>query len=291
MQGIIYNNGRYEFRAHAHVSMDDRGYHFADGIYEAIAVRDGVLLDGELHFDRLERSLKELDIAAPMSRAAIKQIIKELLRRNMRLDGVIYMQITRGVCQRNHLYPDGMKPVMTMMITNAKFRSEVEVENGIKIVTVPDDRWARCDIKSIALLPNMLARNVAQRQGAKEAWQIRDGVITEGSLSNAYIVDESGVVRTHPADKKILGGVRRHMVLKLARENGIEVREEAFTMEDVKNAKEAFLSSCSNYITPIVQVDDLIVGGGNGTVGEVTQKLMALFDAHIDAMIKRGWVS
>lgn len=279
MSRIAYVDGAFVPAAHAMVSMEDRGYQFADGVYEAIAVVNGVCVDGEGHLDRLERSTAELGIAMPRSREALKIIFRELLRQNRQDHAILYLQVTRGAGRRNHIFKEGMRPILTISVLPPKFRTETERERGVKVITQPDIRWSRCDIKTIALLPNMLARVAGHRAGAKESWLTRDGVVTEGSMSNAYIVDANGAIRTHPANEKILGGVRRKVVLQLAREMQMKVIEEPFTMQDVKHAKEAFLSSCSTFVTPIVQVDDMTIG--NGEPGPVTKRLMEAFDEHM----------
>lgn len=279
MSRIAYVNGAFVPAGQAVVSMEDRGYQFADGIYEAIAVIDGVFIDGEMHLDRLERSLGELGIGMPRSREAMKLIFREMLRRNRQESGVLYLQVTRGAARRNHIYSDSMKPVLTISLLPAKFRTQKEKDFGAKVITQPDIRWGRCDIKSIALLPNMLARVASYKAGAKESWLVRGDVVTEGSMSNAYIVDASGAIRTHPANQSILGGVRRRVTLRLAREMQIKVIEEPFTLADVRNAKEAFMTSCSSFVTPITQVDGMTIG--DGTPGPVTQRLMEAFDDYL----------
>lgn len=283
MSRIVYVDGRYVPASQAVVAMEDRGYQFADGIYEAIASMHGALIDIEAHLDRLERSLAQLEIPVTFTRASLIMKMRELMRRNHRDHGVIYLQITRGVAPRNHIYSDSIKPVLTMALMPPKFRSAKESDEGVRVTTAPDIRWSRCDIKAIALLPNMLARMQSYRAGAKETWQIRDGVITEGALSNAYIIDAEGVIRTHPATHAILGGVRRQALLQIARDNGFQVREEAFTLDDIKHAREAFISSCSSFVTPVVQVDDQVIG--NGAVGLQTAKLIELFDAYVEAQV------
>ncbi len=276
MTRIAYVSGRYVPVAQAAVAMEDRGYQFADGVYEAMAAMGGVLIDGAWHFERLERSLRELDIARPMSEAALRQVIGELMRRNRRCDTVIYIQVTRGVARRAHVYPDAIKPVLSLSLLPTRLRTAQERAEGVRVITRPDLRWARCDIKTIALLPNVMARMESHRAGAKETWQVRDGVVTEGTLANAYLVDAAGVVHTHPADTHILGGVRRRRTLQLARELGIPVREHGFTLADIAQAREAFQSSCSAFITPVVAVDDQPVG--DGAPGPVTGRLMEAFD-------------
>lgn len=278
MSRVVYVDGQYVSNRHAWVAMEDRGYQFADGIYEVVTMYDGALIDQAPHLDRLERSLRELDIPMPMSRRALELVIEELIRRNSRRNALVYMQVTRGVAQRGHVFNQGIRPVLTMAVMPAKFPSIEARKKGVKVTTAQDLRWERCDIKSVALLPNIMVRNEAERQGAKEAWQIRDGCISEGSSSNAYIVDKDGVIRTHPLTHAILGGVTRATVLKLARNAGIEVVEDPFTLNDVREASEAFLTGATTFVTPVVQVGDIQV---SNEAGPVTQKLMALYDAYI----------
>lgn len=283
MSRIYQVAGQFVPAQHAMVAMEDRGYQFADGIYEVISLYDGILIDEEPHLNRLERSLREMEIPMPMSRAALKVRIRELVRRNRKRFGLIYMQVTRGVATRGHVYGGHMKPVLTMAFMPAKFATQAEKENGVGVILTPDLRWARCDIKSIALLPNVISRMKAQHAKAKEAWQVNaKGLVTEGSLSNAYIVNDAGEVITHPAGPEILGGVRREMLLKLAKENGgITICERAFTPQEAKAATEAFITSASTFVLPVTAIDGAPVG--NGKPGPVTQRLMALYDAHLHA--------
>ena len=283
MSRIYQVNGQFVPARHAQVAMEDRGYQFADGIYEVIALYDGLLIDRERHLNRLERSLAQLDIPMPMSRGALNIRIHELIRRNHRRNGLIYLQVTRGVATRGHVYSAALEPVLTMAMMPARYATQAEREQGVAAITTTDERWARCDIKSIALLPNVLARMKAQEAKAKEAWLVNhQGVVTEGSLSNAYIVDAAGHVITHPADRSILGGVRREVLLQLAHENGgITVQERPFTPDEAAHAAEAFMTSASTFVLPITTLNGKPVG--NGKPGAVTQRLMALYDAHVSA--------
>lgn len=279
MSRISYVNGRYLAHHESMVHVEDRGYQFADGIYEYIAFYNGIPLDIELHLDRLERSLFELDIHMPMSRGAMLIVMRELLLRNKKADGGIYMQITRGVAARDHGFPRGVRPALVMTVCGPKFAKAEFIENGVRVITQEDIRWGRRDIKSISLLANILAKQEAVRAQAREAWLLEGEVVTEGAASNAYIVDKDGVLVTHPATEKILGGITRDVVLHLAREAGIAVREEAFTISDVRGAAEAFLTSTSANVLPVVMVDDMRIGSGK--VGAVTKQLQALYGEHI----------
>lgn len=281
MPHISYVNGAYTLHADAAIHIEDRGYQFADGIYEVIAIKNGVLIDGEPHFERLERSLRELAIAEPVSRAALKIIIKELLRRNRSKDNSVYIQISRGVARRDHPFPKDITPSLVITLLGAKPPSPVAREKGIHVITQRDIRWARRDIKSISLLPNILAKQAAVEAGVKETWLVNDaGCVTEGSSTNSYIVTAQGVVVTHPANENILGGITRQTLLRLAHANGIKVEERPYTVEEAKSAAEAFLTSSTQGVIPIVQIDSTVIG--NGHPREVTRKLMKLYDTYIE---------
>ncbi len=278
MSRITYVNGRFVPQAHAFVAMEDRGYQFADGIYEVIALYDGRLLDGEGHLARLERSLAELNIAMPMSLRALECLIAELIRRNRRRNGLVYMQVTRGVALRNHISKPA-HPVLTLSLNPAKYPDDALREKGASVITAPDERWARCDVKSIALLPNVLARMASAEAGTREAWQVNaDGFITEGSLSNAYIV-KNGAIITHPLGHAILGGITREVVLGMARAQGIAVDERPFTPAEAANADEAFLTSASSFVLPVTMLNGAPIA--DGKVGRITRTLMQAYDAHI----------
>lgn len=280
MARISYVNGRYVHHCEAMVHIEDRGYQFSDGIYEYIAFYNRALLDGELHFKRLERSLKELQIALPMSIAAMRLIVRELIARNGREDGGLYIQVTRGVARRDHPFPKHVKPALVMTICAAKLPKETEVQNGVKVITSADLRWARRDVKSISLLANILAKQEAAKKQVREAWLIGDGdMVIEGAASNVYIVNGQGTLITHHLDEHILGGVTRDVVLKLARGANIPVEERPFHSLEMRQAAEAFLTSTSANVLPVVKVDDKPVG--NGRVGKVTKQLQALYSDHI----------
>lgn len=280
MSRIYMANGHFIPAKDARVAMEDRGYQFADGIYEVVSLYDGVLIDETPHLNRLERSLFEMKIPMPMSRRALQLRIRELIRLNRKRSGLIYMQVTRGVAPRGHVFGSGMQPVLTMAFMPARFATDMEKQKGVAVILTPDLRWARCDIKSIALLPNVLSRMEAHHAKAKEAWQVNaQGVITEGSLSNAYIVNDHSEVITHPSGPAILGGVRREILLELAKLNDITITERAFTPDEARSATEAFMTSASTFVLPITTLDGAPVG--NGKPGPITQKLMALYDQHI----------
>ncbi len=277
---ISYVNGRYVNHAEAMVHVEDRGYQFSDGIYEYIAFYNGIPLDIELHLDRLERSLFELQLDMPMQRASLLIVIRELLLKNRKADGGLYIQITRGVAKRDHAFPRRIRPSLVMTVCGAKTPKANEIKGGVRVVTQPDIRWGRRDIKSISLLANILAKQEAASQQAREAWLVEGKTVIEGSASNAYIVNKKGEVVTHPATEKILGGITREVLLHLAREAGIKVVEQPFTMAHVHEAAEAFMTSTSANVLPVTKVDDIIIGSGKP--GKVTLKLQALYAEHIE---------
>ncbi|MFN7612737.1 MAG: D-amino-acid transaminase [Alphaproteobacteria bacterium] len=281
MARISYVDGRFLPSREATVAMEDRGYQFADGVYEVAAFMNQRLLDEARHLDRLERSLAAVAIPLPMTRRALTLKLYELMRRSRQRDGLLYLQITRGAAPRNHLWSNTMRPILTMSVFPAKFPSGVLREKGCAVITAPDERWARCDIKSIALLPNVLARKKSASPDLRETWLVNDaGVITEGSSTNVFIVTKSGRIITHPADHHILGGVTRDVALEIARDHQIPAEERGFTREEMAQASEAFLTSTSNFVLPVVTIDGKAVG--DGKPGPVTRRLMALYDEHIE---------
>lgn len=270
---IAYVNGRYVRQADAAVHIEDRGYQFGDGVYEVCLVIDGVYWDEEGHLKRLDRSLRELDITPPMSHAALKTVLATVVRRNRLKNALVYMQVTRGVAPRNHAFPD--PPVPPSLIVTARpfdlAKCEAQAEKGVAVVTRPDIRWGRVDIKTIGLLPNALAKEHARREGASEAWLVRDGKVTEGAASNAWIVTKSGEVVTHPLGNEILGGVTRQTVIECAEELQIKITERPFSLKEVAEAAELFLTSASNLVMPIVKIDGREVG--RGEPGPIAQRL------------------
>jgi D-alanine transaminase len=278
MSRVAYVNGRYLPHAAARVHIEDRGYQFADGVYEVCEVRGGQLVDERRHLDRLDRSLNALQMKAPMGRAALQVVLRETLRRNLVRDGLVYLQVTRGVARRDHAFPPaGTKPgfvVTARALDRAKL--DLIAVNGVGVITVPDNRWDRVDIKSISLLPNVLARQAARDQDAKEAWFVGpDGFVTEGSSSNAWIVTGQGKIVTRPATAGILGGITRAVVLEVATQQGLQVEERAFTVADAIAAREAFLTAASQIVMPVVTIDRRKIG--DGRPGAVAQALRAHF--------------
>ena len=283
MSRIAYVNGRYVHHGDAMVHVEDRGYQYSDGVYEVVAVHNGQYVDNDGHFERLERSLGELRIAPPMSRRSMEVVMHEILRRNRVRNGFVYMQITRGVAPRNHGFPEGVPSAFVMTARHLKAVDMEVLRKGVRVITVPDIRWKRRDIKSVSLLPNVLAKQQAEEVGAYEAWQVDDdGNVTEGTLSNAWIVNADGELLTRQSDNFILRGVTRLALMRVATGEGVTFTERPFSVEEAKAAREAFLTSSTGPIKPIVQIDDTVIG--DGTVGPVTDKLMDFYATYLDSL-------
>lgn len=278
MPRIAYVNGRYVPHASAQVHIEDRGFQFADGVYEVCAVRGGQLIDEEPHLRRLDRSLNELRMRRPVGDAALRHLMRETVRRNRIADGLVYVQISRGVAPRDHGFPSAeTKPTIVVTARSVSVEKySAWAATGVKVVTIPESRWARCDIKSTALLANVLAKQDAREKGAFEAWFVdRDGLVTEGASTNAWIVDAEGRLRTRPLGHAILPGITRGEILPLCRQLGIELDERAFTVEEAKAAREAFLTAASIGVLPITAVDDCKIGSGRP--GWVAERLAEIY--------------
>jgi D-alanine transaminase len=278
MSRIAYVNGRFTRHAEACVHIEDRGYQFADGVYEVWAVFGGRLADSQGHFERLARSLSELRIAMPLSRAALEIILRETIRRNHVRDGMVYLQVTRGVAPRDHPFPAGV--IRPSLVVTAKSvdmaKSQARAGDGVKVITVPETRWARCDIKTIGLLPNVLAKQAAREAGATEAWFVDElGLVTEGASSNAWIVDAHGVLRTRDTQANILRGVTRKSVMALAANLGLTFEERAFTVDEAKQAREAFITGAGSLVLPVTRIDATVLG--DGTPGPVAKRLRDVY--------------
>lgn len=280
MGRIAYVNGRYVPHGEAQVHVEDRGYQFADGVYEVVSVKDSQLVDAVGHLDRLERSLAELSIAMPMTRTALEMVMKRMVRRNHLRDGLVYMQVTRGVSPRDFKFPKRVRPAIVMTARAANFTPRPAVEDGVKVITTPDIRWKRRDIKSVALLPQVLAKQKAAENGAFEAWMVEDGFVTEGGSSNAWIVTRDGKLVTRNATSSILKGITRHAILHLCEEEGIPVEERPFTVEEAYEAREAFVSSATTFAMPVTQIDDHVIG--NGKPGSLTRQLRDAYFEYAD---------
>lgn len=281
MPRISYVNGRYVRHSNAAVHIEDRGYQFADAVYEVIAVVDRKLVDDALHFDRLERSLREIRMEMPFSRDIFRIKIDELLRVNHLSTCSLYLQVSRGVAPRNHQIPGPMpiRPSVVMSVRPMTPPAASLVENGVAVITVSDIRWKRPDIKSVALLPNVLAKDDAVRKDVFEAWQVNgDGFVTEGTSTNAWIVKDGSLI-THPAANAILNGVTRLALMKIAAEIGLEIEERPFSETEAKAADEAFLSSTSSFLVPVIRIDDDVIG--DGRPGKVSVVLLERYKDHL----------
>jgi len=275
---IAFVNGRYLPLAQAAVHIEDRGYQFADGVYEVCEVREGRIVDERRHMERLQRSLSELRISPPMAPRALGIVLRETVRRNRVRDGLLYLQVTRGVARRDHAFPpDGTRP---SLVVTARPRDREKAERvaaaGIAVITVPDNRWERVDIKTIALVPNVLARQAAREAGAGEAWFVDDeGLVTEGSASNAWIVTREGTLVTRPAERGILRGITRAVVFEVAMQSQLRIEERPFRVEEALQAKEAFITAATQIVMPVVKIDGNSVA--DGEPGTIARALRARF--------------
>ncbi len=280
MPKYAYVNGRYRPHNQATVHIEDRGYQFADGVYEVVPVSHGRLVDEDLHLDRLERSLSELRIDMPMSRRSLKLVSAELMRRNRLSNGFLYMQVTRGVAPRDHKFPKQAVPAVVMTTRQTKPAQREAIEAGVGVIAIPDIRWKRRDIKSVSLLPNCLGKQQAFEAGAYEAWMVDDdGFVTEGTSTNAWIITKDKRLITRPATDDILNGITRISLIRTAESLGIPVEERPFTLQEAKDAKEAFITSSSNFVMPVVRIDDTAIG--NGRAGELTLRLRDGYEAAV----------
>lgn len=279
MPRIAYVNGRYVAHRDAAVHIEDRGYQFADGVYEVCEVARGFIVDMKRHLDRLDRSLRELRIDWPIGRKPLEIVLREVVRRNQVFDGLVYVQVTRGVASRDFLFPaDTMSSlVVTARKVNPALAAK-RAEDGIKVITVPENRWDRVDIKSVGLLPNVLAKQKAKEAGAQEAWFVdEEGNVKEGGSSNAWIVTKDGVLVTRPAEHGILRGITRTTIFDVAAKLGLTIEERGFSVAEAKEAREAFISSATTIAMPVVAIDGQTVA--NGHPGSITLSLrQAFFD-------------
>ncbi|GAC1346098.1 MAG: D-amino-acid transaminase [Acetobacteraceae bacterium] len=283
MSRIAYVNGRYVAQRAAAVNVEDRGYQFGDGVYEVVHLYRGRFVDAELHLARLERSLGEVRIRMPMGRPALEQVLHEVARRNRVSEGLLYMQVTRGVARRDHAFPGAAVPPALVVTVRRIPAYPTDVDGWTATaITRPDERWARCDIKSVGLLANVLARQAAREQGAAEAVLIdAAGMVTEGAATSFWIVDAQGVLRTRPLSQAILPGCTRAALSALFAEEGIAFEERAFSVAEMRAAQEAFITSATSFVKPIVAIDGQAVAAGE--VGPVTRRLFAAFARHVGA--------
>jgi D-alanine transaminase len=284
MSRVAYVNGRFVRHARACVHIEDRGYQFADGVYEVWALLDGQLAEWAGHIERLERSTSELRIRMPMGREALKAVLRETVRRNGVRDGLLYIQVTRGVAPRDHAFPaPEVEPALVVTAKRLDMAAfEARATKGVAVVTTPENRWGRCDIKTVGLLSNVLAKQKAREAGDYEAWFVDDlGLVTEGASTNAWIVDAEGRLRTRDTNANILRGVTRRSLIEVARAAGVDVAEQPFSVDEAKAAREAFFTSASAFVMPVVSIDGARVG--EGRPGPLTQRLRRLYLAHARA--------
>ncbi len=278
MGRIAYVNGRFVPHAEAFVHIEDRGYQLADAVYEVWALFDGKLADPEGHFARLERSLSELRIAMPMSQTALTLVLKEAVRRNGVREGLLYLQVSRGVAPRDHAFPKtAVRPAVVITVSRVdRALTEARAAQGVAVVTTPENRWGRCDIKTVGLLPNALAKQKAREADAAEAWFVDDlGFVTEGASSNAWIVDGEGRLRTRDTNANILRGVTRHTLLDVIRGEGLQVDERPFTPDEAVTAREAFITGAGSLVLPVTAIDGRQVG--KGVPGPIATRLRRLY--------------
>ncbi len=280
MARIAYVNGQYVRHRDAAVHVEDRGYQFADGVYEVFAVMQGRLIGEHGHLNRLTHSLSELRIDWPISCSALKVVINEIMRRNRIQDGLIYLQITRGAAPRDHAFPIDAKSALVVTARSSAPLNKQSFQNGVDVITISDIRWKRCDIKSVALLPNVLGKQKAREAGAFEAWQIdNEGFVTEGTSTNAWIVAQTGDLITRNVGTSILNGITRLAVLEASDSVGIPILERPFTLNEAFLAKEAFVTSSTSHVKPVTRIDGRPIGDGN--VGELTRRILDVYIKYV----------
>ncbi len=275
MSRTVYVNGKYVAEEDASISIFDRGFLFADGVYEVTSVVEGKLLDNVGHLARLRRSLAELGIASPATDEEIVEIQKQLIERNGLQEGGIYLQVTRGTADRDFAFSANMQPSMVLFTQARNQRNAPQATTGISVISVPDIRWRRRDIKTVGLLAQSLAKQQALDAGANDAWMVEDGFVTEGSSNNAFIVDTHGTIVTRHLGNEILHGITRAAVLSLVESEGIKLEERPFTLEEAYAATEAFATSASTFVWPVVKIDDHVIG--DGVPGPVAVKLREIY--------------
>ncbi|MDD9875864.1 MAG: D-amino-acid transaminase [Magnetovibrio sp.] len=281
MSRIAYVNGRYVPHREAVVHIEDRGYQFADGVYEVFAVHGGKLIGEQGHLDRLGHSLGELRIDWPLGRRALMVCVEEVRRRNHVRDGLIYLQVTRGVAPRDHAFPAEADSALVITAKSMKPMDKEALCKGVEVLTIPDIRWQRCDIKSVALLPNILGKQQAKDAGAFEAWQVdADGMVTEGTSTNAWIVTQDGELVTRDISTSILNGITRLAILEAAAEAQVNVSERAFSVDEALSAREAFISSSTSHVKAVTRINGQSVG--NGHAGELTTRVLDLYVDYIE---------
>ncbi|CAN5185602.1 D-amino-acid transaminase [soil metagenome] len=278
MSRVAYVNGTYQPHNHAVIHVEDRGFQFADGVYEVWSVFDGKLADFDGHMTRLVRSLTELRIDVPMSKDSLTRVLKETVRRNRVRNGIVYLQITRGTARRDHPFPaPGTPPSVVVTSKSVSFvKAQAQAAKGVAVVTQPDIRWGRCDIKTVGLLANVLAKQAARDSGAYEAWMVDEmGLVTEGSSTNAWIVDKDGKLRTRDTQANILKGITRTAIMAMIEAEGIELDERPFSVDEAKQAREAFFTAAGAFVMPAVSIDGVRIG--DGKPGPIATRLRAKY--------------
>jgi D-alanine transaminase len=275
MSRIVFVNGSFVPYEEAVIPIMDRGFLFADGIYEVSAVLNGALVDHEAHFARLDRSLREIRIPNPYATAEWTRLCEELVRRNGLGEGLVYMQVTRGVAERDFAFPHEAAPTIVMFTQPKNISRSPQADTGVAVLTVPDLRWKRRDIKSVSLLPQVLAKQAAAEAGVAEAWMVEDGFVTEGSSSTAFIITADRRIVTRPLSHAVLPGITRKSVMRLAAEQGLDLDERLFSVDEAHAAAEAFLTSASMLVMPVVAIDGRAVG--NGRPGPLSRRLRELY--------------
>ena len=279
MKNITYINNKFIDHNKAKISVDDRGFLFADSVYELISVLNKKIIDLDQHLNRLKVSLRKVKIKYKLSKKKFEETINKLIKLNSIFNGYIYIQITRGVAERKHEFPEKYHPTTIIFTKHLKINKDI-YEKGVKIITIPDIRWLRRDIKTTSLLPNVLSKQLAVEKNAFESWLIDDGNITEGSASNAWIIKNSNTIVTHPANNKILRGVTRDTIIKILKKNSFNIKEKPFNLIEAKNAKEAFLTSSTLSVLPVVKIDNYNIS--NGKPGDITKKITYLYNNYIN---------
>jgi D-alanine transaminase len=275
MSRIVYVNGSYVPEEEAKVSVFDRAFLFGDGVYEVTAVLGGRPVDFDAHLARLDRSLKEIALAAPMSHEALRELHGEMIRRNGVDEGIVYLEITRGAAERDFAYPENATPTVVAFTQSRPLIANPYAATGVKAITIPDLRWKRRDIKSTAMLAQAMGKQAAKLNGAYEAWMVEDGFVTEGTSSSSFILDAQGVIRTQPLGHHILPGVTRRAVLRLAALEGMSFEERPFSVAEALAAREAFMTAASAFVLPVVEIDGISIG--DGRPGPVARSFRELY--------------
>jgi D-alanine transaminase len=291
MSRTVYVNGLYVPEDEAKISVFDRAFLFGDAVYEVTAVLGGRLVDFAAHLERLDRSLREIALSAPLTEKALLALHVELVRRNALDEGIVYLEITRGAAERDFAYPDAAVPNVVAFTQNRPLIVNPYAETGVKVVTIPELRWKRRDIKSTSMLAQAMGKQDAKLKGAYEAWMVEDGLVTEGTSSSAFILDDKGVIRTQPLGRQILPGVTRRAVLRLAALEGVNLEERPFSVAEALSAREAFMTAASAFVLPIVEIDGVAIG--DGRPGPVAHRFRDLYieearNSSVGAMVLGG---